>query len=147
VIHYVIYTDIAPPYQRWALPAVLSTAARAALRHEGAPSPSALTIRVTGDGELRRLNRDFLGHNAVTDVLSFPANETDPETGRLQLGDIAIAYPRARVQAQRAGHTVRAELQLLVVHGVLHLLDHDHVEPAGEARMWAAQANILAGLR
>jgi len=126
MIHYVIYTDIAPQYQRWALPAVLSTAARAALRHEGARSPSALTIRVTGDGELRRLNRDFLGHNTVTDVLSFP---------------------RARVQAQRAGHTVRAELQLLVVHGVLHLLDHDHVEPAGEARMWAAQAKILAGLR
>jgi len=147
MIHYAIHTDIVPRFSRWALPAVLAKAARACLRHQGAASPSELTIRVTGDSELRRLNRDFLGHNTVTDVLSFPAGEINPETGRLHLGDIAIAYPRARLQAHRAGHSVRAELQLLVVHGVLHLLGHDHIEPAGEARMWAAQAEVLAGLK
>lgn len=147
MIHYAIQTDVAAPYARWALPAVLAGAARAALRHLDAPSPSTVTIRVTGDGELRRLNREFLGHNTVTDVLSFPATVIDPETGRLHLGDIAIAYPRARLQAQRAGHTVRAEMQLLVVHGVLHLLGHDHDAPARQEAMWAAQAAILAGLR
>lgn len=147
MIHYDVQTDVAAPYARWALPAVLASAARAAMRHQGAPSPSTVTIRVTGDGELRRLNRNFLGHDTVTDVLSFPAHEIDPETGRLHLGDIAIAYPRASRQARRAGHTVRKELQLLVVHGVLHLLGHDHDEPDKKTRMWAVQDTVLAGLR
>jgi probable rRNA maturation factor len=116
------------------------------LRHQSAPSPASLTIRITNDSELRSLNRRFLSHDAVTDVLSFPAGHLDPESGRLYLGDIAIAYPRASQQARRAGHTVRAELQLLVVHGVLHLLGHDHADMKEKQRMWAAQAAILACL-
>lgn len=145
--HYLIHTESDPRFARWALPSLLAAAARAALYHQDAPSPAALTIRVAGESELRRLNRKFLGHDHVTDVLSFPARELDPETGRLYLGDIALAYPRARAQALRAGHPIRAELQLLVVHGVLHLLGHDHADPAGQERMWADQAEIIAALR
>jgi probable rRNA maturation factor len=144
---YTIHTDVSPRYRRWAPPALLAAAARAALRHQQAPQPAALTIRLTGDAELRRLNRQFLGQDHVTDVLSFPSGTIDPETGRLFLGDIAIAYPRTRLQAARARHPVRAELRLLVIHGVLHLLGHDHAQPAEKSHMWAAQDAILATLK
>jgi probable rRNA maturation factor len=69
-----------------------------------------------------------------------------PETGRYYLGDVIISYPRALEQSAAAGHTVQDELQLLVVHGVLHLLGHDHATEEEKARMWADQQEILAGL-
>ena len=140
---YAIHVDIAPRYQRWVTAATLRAAARAALRHQRAPHPAALTIRVTGDAELRALNRQFRAEDHATDVLSFPSGTADPEAGRLYLGDLAVSYARASAQARRGRHPVRAELQLLVVHGVLHLLGHDHATPAEQAAMWAAQAAIL----
>jgi probable rRNA maturation factor len=88
-----------------------------------------------------------LGHDRPTDVLSFPSGEPDPANGRLYLGDIAISFPQARLAANRGGHSVKSELQLLIVHGVLHLLGHDHAHTAEKARMWAAQAAILSELR
>ncbi len=81
-----------------------------------------------------------------TDVLSFPASETDPETGTSYLGDILVSIPRAEAQAQAAGHPLEAEVQLLVVHGVLHLLGYDHANPEEKSRMWAAQAEVLEGI-
>jgi probable rRNA maturation factor len=123
---------------------VLRAAARAALRQQAAPAPGALTIRIADDATLRRLNHSFLGHDQVTDVLSFPSTET--EDGQPYFGDIAISLPRAEAQARAGGHPLEAELQLLVVHGVLHLLGHDHALRRDQARMWAAQAEILAGL-
>ena len=63
------------------------------------------------------------------------------------LGDIAISYPRAAQQAAQAGHTAEAELHLLVVHGVLHLLGYDDQEDQDRARMWKVQAAILKALR
>jgi probable rRNA maturation factor len=78
--------------------------------------------------------------------LSFPASESDPETGARYLGDILISVSRAAEQAKTAGYDVRDELQLLVVHGVLHLLGHDHAEAEGKARMWAAQSEVLERL-
>lgn len=100
-----------------------------------------LTLVVSDDDAIRELNRNFLGNDSPTDVLSFPANEMDPETGRRYLGDVIISLPRAREQAEGAGHPVEAELQLLVIHGVLHLLGYDHAEAEEKARMWAAQAD------
>ncbi len=113
----------------------------AALAHESADGD--LSIVLTDDAQLHQLNRDYLGVDAPTDVLSFPASETDPETGASYLGDVLISIPRAEAQAQSAGHPLEAEVQLLVVHGVLHLLGHDHAEPEDKARMWAAQAQVL----
>ena len=84
--------------------------------------------------------------DAATDVLSFPASESDPETGTPYLGDILISIPRATAQAQAAGHPVEDEVQLLVVHGTLHLLGHDHAEAEEKARMWRAQAEVLGRL-
>jgi probable rRNA maturation factor len=144
---YAIYVTAAGRYGRWVQADVLRAAARAALRQQGARAPAALTVRVTGDTELRDLNRDYLGEDQPTDVLSFPSGEMDPETGRHYLGDIAVSYPRASAQARQGRHPVQAELQLLTVHGVLHLLGHDHGSPAEQARMWAAQAEILRRLR
>src|SRR3990172_6242652 len=126
--------------------ALLELAARAVLTHQNESLDVDLSIVLTDDTRLHKLNRDFLGIDAPTDVLSFPASETDPETGAPYLGDILISVPRAQAQAEAAGHALEAEVQLLVVHGVLHLLRHDHAQAEDKARMWEAQAEILAGL-
>ncbi len=126
-------------------PEILERAARAALSFSGA-SDGDLTIMLTDDARIQALNREFLGHDAPTDVLSFPADEPDPETDRRYLGDIVLSLPRAAEQAGERGHSLEAEVQLLVVHGVLHLLGHDHADEAEKASMWAAQAAILETL-
>jgi probable rRNA maturation factor len=79
-------------------------------------------------------------------VLSFPADDTDPDSGERYIGDILISYPSAATQAASAGHTIREELQLLVVHGVLHLLGFDHAAPEEKTRMWEIQTQVLESL-
>jgi probable rRNA maturation factor len=125
---------------------LLEEAARLTLDLQAAPPDAELTIVLTDDEQLHALNRDYLGVDAPTDVLSFPAAELDPETGARYLGDILISVPRAAAQAQARGHSLAAEAQLLVIHGVLHLLGHDHADSEDKARMWAAQAEILERL-
>ena len=126
--------------------ALLERAARAALTHQGQPVEVDLSIVLTDDARLRQLNREYLNIDAPTDVLSFPASESDPETGTPYLGDILISIPRAREQAGAAGHALESEVQLLVVHGVLHLLGHDHAKANEKKKMWKAQAAILKEL-
>jgi len=125
---------------------LLERAAEAALEHESQAPESELSIVLTDDAHLHELNREYLGIDAPTDVLSFPASETDPETGAPYLGDILISMPRAQAQANAASHPLESEVQLLVVHGVLHLLGHDHAETQEKARMWKAQFEILERL-
>jgi len=125
---------------------LLERAAQAALEHESQSIDSDLSIVLTDNEHLHELNLNYLGVDSPTDVLSFPASEQDPETGARYLGDILISIPRAQAQAESAGHPLESEVQLLVVHGVLHLLGHDHAEPADKARMWKAQAEILESL-
>lgn len=122
---------------------LLERAARAALEHESQSPEAELSIILTNDARLHELNLNYLGVDAPTDVLSFPSSETDPETGAQYIGDILISIPRARAQAEAAGHLLEAEVQLLVVHGTLHLLGHDHAEPEEKIGMWNAQAEIL----
>jgi probable rRNA maturation factor len=143
---YTIHIQVDSRYQRKVNPRPLRTAARAALVHQAA-SPGDVGLRLTGDAILRKLNREHLGHDYATDVLSFPSTELDPETGRRYFGDLILSVPRAAAQARAGGHPLRAELQLLVVHGVLHLLGHDHANAREKQRMWAAQAKILAHLK
>ena len=126
-------------------PDLLEHAAQLVLDFSGVPDAD-LTIALVDDARIQGLNRDFLAHDAPTDVLSFPADEPDPETGRRYLGDIVISLVRAAEQARERGHALEAEMQLLVVHGVLHLLGHDHAEPAEKERMWTAQAGLLERL-
>jgi probable rRNA maturation factor len=127
-------------------PTTPERAAEAALKCAGASPECDLTVVISSDAQLLELNRQYLGIDAPTDVLSFQADELDPETGRRYLGDVIISYPQARTQADTGGHAVMDELQLLVVHGVLHLLGHDHGAPVEKDRMWAVQAEALRRL-
>ena len=134
---------------------VLRRAALATLIHQqqerDAQAKYELAVVITDDDALQELNRRFRGVDAPTDVLAFPNDTRGPfvEVPGLPyyLGDIVISFHRAEAQAAEAGHSVEAELQLLVVHGVLHLLGHDDTEPEPRAVMWAAQAAILKALK
>jgi len=121
-------------------------AVQAALAHQKESLDVNLSVVLTDNRRLHKLNRDYLGIDAPTDVLSFPASESDPETGARYLGDILISVPYAAKGAKQAGHPLESELQLLVVHGVLHLLGHDHAKPKEKAKMWKAQREILTQL-
>jgi probable rRNA maturation factor len=123
----------------------LEAAAVATLEHEGVAPPAALSVLLAGDDYVHRLNRDFRGVDKPTDVLSFPTGDAMPGDEHY-LGDVAIAVPVARAQAEAGGHSLEAELILLTIHGVLHLLEHDHVGAEEKAAMWAAQAAVLADL-
>lgn len=125
---------------------LLEKAAQTALLQQGAADDVALSILLTDDAQIQQLNRDYRGFDKPTDVLSFEAHERDPETGFLYLGDIIISVPRAATQAEQGGHPLLAEVQLLVAHGVLHLLGHDHAEAEEKTLMWNDQAEILARL-
>jgi probable rRNA maturation factor len=94
-----------------------------------APEFDSVGVRFAGDLTVRRMNRDFRGKDRTTDVLSFPGEET-PE-GR-HLGDIVISVPTAERQAASRGAALEQEIKLLLLHGVLHCLGHDHETDAGE---------------
>ncbi len=123
---------------------ILQQAAEETLKQVGASLDADLTIVLTGDETLRQLNREFMGIDAPTDVLSFPADEIDPETGQPYLGDVVISIPRAQAQAPENGQSVQAEILLLAVHGVLHLLGFDHAEASEKELMWAQQQAVLS---
>jgi probable rRNA maturation factor len=98
-------------------------------------SRASLCVRLTTDAELRDLNLRFLGTDAATDVLAFPAND------RGRVGDVAISVERALGQAPDGV----VELRLLAVHGLLHCLGHDHALPEPAAAMTAATRMLLPG--
>ncbi len=120
---------------------LIERAAEEVLAHESAAGD--LTVVLTGDDQLQELNHQYLGIDAPTDVLSFPASEVDPDTRKAYLGDVLISVPRAEAQAEAAGHPLEAEVQLLVVHGTLHLLGFDHAEAGERRRMWSVQREVL----
>ena len=107
---------------------------------ELAPGAASLGVRFAGDRALRRANRGFRGRDAPTDVLSFPGGPT-PE-GR-HLGDLLISVPAARRQAAAAGHGVERELRVLLLHGVLHCLGHDHESDGGAMERLEARLRRL----
>jgi probable rRNA maturation factor len=153
---------VAPP-----LPAAsMARAVAAALDAGRAPSPGSVAVVLTDDAELAELNREHMGHEGPTDVLSFPmlppsafgrgADErkrrpVPAHGGRTHIGDIAVSVERAMEQAEqgRGGQTgdvrwsVADELRLLVTHGVLHLCGWDHAEPGEQAEMRAMEQNLL----
>lgn len=118
-------------------------AVRETLEYSKSYDQISLTIVFQEDELLRRMNKQFLGIDAPTDVLAFPAEYKDPETQENYLGDVLISVPRAIEQASAGNHAVEDELQMLVVHGVLHLLGYDHIEETDKERMQAAQSTIL----
>lgn len=98
----------------------------------------AVTCLITTDAELRRLNRQFRGKNYATDVLSFPPDE------------MAISLDRAAAQAKELGHSLDAELRILMLHGLLHLCGMDHESDSGEMRRvetrWRRKLGLPSGL-
>ena len=125
---------------------IIERAAQQTLLFATADPDAEATIVFSDDAQLQALNLQFLGVDAPTDVLSFPGGDTDPDSEALYLGDVIISLSRAQAQAAAGGHTVQDELQLLVVHGLLHLLGHDHADEDEKERMWAAQTEILERL-
>lgn len=122
---------------------VLIQAAQAVLDVLNRNEDQEVSIIITDDEQLRQLNRSFRGSDETTDVLAFPMAQVDPDSGKLYLGDILISLEQAKAQAMLHGNSLKDELQLLVVHGTLHLLGYDHVDPVDKDRMWEAQEKIL----
>ena len=96
---------------------------------------------VTSDQQLRRLNRDFRQKDYGTDVLSFPSLHPNGS-----LGEIAISFPRAKRQATDYRHSVNTEIELLMLHGLLHLLGMDHERDRGRMARAENQWRLALGL-
>ena len=103
------------------------------LLDEVAPRAASLGVRFCGDREMRRVNREYRGLDKTTDVLSFPGELAEGETADGgHLGDILISMPVARNQAAEAHHDPEREIKILLLHGVLHCLGHDHETDQGQ---------------
>ena len=130
--------------------ALLRTAVGAALAQGALPAGlrPALLARLTDDAELRALNAQFRAQDKPTDVLSF--SDEQWRDGVLtgvpspELGEIYISMESCAAQAREFGHALDAELTLLVIHGVLHLLGYDHMQARRKRAMWAAQGRAFA---
>lgn len=96
-----------------------------------------VTLAFVGDRAIRTLNRKFLKKDKPTDVLSFPLGERGPD-GKFYLGDIVISVPVASRQGREKGHGLRRELELLVIHGFLHLVGFEHGSGLEEEEKLAA---------
>jgi probable rRNA maturation factor len=115
----------------------LVSLARGCLLGEGVPDVE-LSISLVEEDEIADLHRRFMDEEGPTDVLSFPLDEAGEagEDGVRILGDVVIC---PAVAARNAPEDVAGELRLLLVHGILHLLGHDHIEDAERVEMWARQ--------
>jgi probable rRNA maturation factor len=132
---------------------------RFALDAEGVDKPCEISVFITNDAGIRKLNREFRDKDATTDVLSFPMQaltpgdfrpdmaEADPDTGLLPLGDIVLSYDRIAEQAKQYGHGADREAAYLVIHSVLHLLGYDHLDEGEDKKLMRSREKaILKGL-
>jgi probable rRNA maturation factor len=117
-------------------------AAQAAVRLRGQ-----VTVLLTSDATIRKLNREFRGKNKPTDVLSFPA---DTLVQTQEKGDLAISVPTALRQAAEQGHPLATEIKVLILHGLLHLAGYDHETDQGQMarreRLLRARLGLPLGL-
>ena len=132
----------------------------AALEYENCPYEAEISVLLTTDEEIRKLNRSARGLDRPTDVLSFPMLEYDrpgdfswlesepqdafnPETGELMLGDIVISKDRVLAQAEEYGHSPVREYAFLIAHSMLHLFGYDHMEEEERRLMEERQRGIM----
>lgn len=138
--------------KRW-----LRRLARESLGAHGLLARVELSLLITDDATVRELNKTYRGKDKATDVLSF-ALDADRRGGAsagfvmppgeiVHLGEVIVSYPRAAEQAAERQHPVEDELALLVVHGVLHLLGHDHDRPAREREMRLLEQKVLSAVQ
>ena len=130
----------------------IERATNALLAAIGRPSAT-ISLSFVGDAAMRQINRDHRGKDRTTDVLSFPMYEpfavprhpsaADPE---LMLGDIVISVDVARRQADAYGAKLEDEIERLIVHGIAHLLGHDHEIPAERSRMLREEKRLARAI-
>ncbi|MDE2901218.1 MAG: rRNA maturation RNase YbeY [Chloroflexota bacterium] len=151
-----------PLFRRRVTQRRLRCVAEAALHVAGAGTDAGeISVVIADDAALLELNERHRGEAMVTDVLSFSPNHAGPYLGdgdapdedafdfptpdgeAEELGEVVISYPQAKRQAREAGRPVAAEVEMLVAHGVLHLLGYDHTEPDEEREMFALQDAAL----
>ena len=137
--------------------ALIKKAVNMALDAEQIPVPCLISVMLTDEEGIRRVNRDFRGIDRATDVLSFPLNELspgafdpelcerDPETGAVMLGDMMISLPRCEAQGEEFGHGFEREIMYLSVHSVLHLLGYDHVDEGERKRQMREREKLIRG--
>lgn len=128
----------------------LVSAARRLLESLG-ETGSALSLRLVNDRTIRSINRAHRGKDAATDVLSFPlaegtASEPRPSAPERLLGDVVISVDTAARQARDYDATLQDELYRLLIHGVLHVVGHDHVEARERHRMEAEERRLAAAI-
>jgi probable rRNA maturation factor len=133
----------------------LSSIAEQVLTAQGVTPDVELGLVITTQERVQALNRDYRGVDKPTDVLSFymtpaveetgaePTSFVPPPDGVLHLGEVIISYPQAVLQANEHQHSLKKEMAILIVHGVLHLLGHDHDKPEPGRRMRAREREIL----
>jgi probable rRNA maturation factor len=128
---------------RPALRRLLARAVRAVLRHEQV-AEAEVSVTLLDDAGIAELNHRFLGHDAPTDVISFPLYES----GEAPVGDVYLGWEQAERQAAEAGISTAEELVRLTVHGTLHVLGHEHPDGADrvESEMWRVQEAIVADI-
>ena len=134
----------------------LRKVAEQALHTQGEGRPLNISLVIADDETVHNLNREYRDMDETTDVLAFPLwesrdNETPdadgfvlPSEETTPVGEIVISYPQAARQAREGKRLIRAEMALLIVHGVLHLLGYDHADAQQESHMWARQDQVLA---
>ena len=120
----------------------------------GVDSRTELSLVITGQERIRQLNLSYLGKDEPTDVLAFAmlSGQTQdefvpfvtPPDGIKHLGEVIVSYPQAVSQAEEHQHSVKRELAILIIHGVLHLLGYEHDKPELESEMRARETEILS---
>lgn len=130
-------------------PADVERLARFLLDQLGMTPDAELSVLLVDEDAMARLHVDWMGEPGSTDVLSFPMDELrEPAPGAPRvggvLGDVVLCPAVARRQAVVAGHSAEHELRILLAHGVLHLLGHDHDDPDSERIMFDRQRQLVA---
>ena len=156
--HYIPVTADVPGAASQGNCALIRKVIRTALAAEGVDFPCEVDVCLTSDHGIHEINREMRQVDAPTDVLSFPAFElhpgelpeaedADPGTGLVPLGDMVISLERVAAQAKEYGHSNRRELAYLATHSVLHLLGYDHLDEGPQkAQMRAREEAILGEL-
>ncbi len=141
----VIVNKVDAAYDAW-----IENALEAALAFEGVEKDCEVEVILCSLDEIHELNLEQRGVDRPTDVLSFPMEESleeaesDPATGAIFLGSMALCVDKAKAQAEEYGHSLKREVSFLVVHSLLHLLGYDHeLGEAEEKEMFARQEEIL----
>ena len=119
-------------------------AASVALSQEGIEDFVDISVSIVSPEEIRQLNKTYREVDSVTDVLSFPINESFD--GHLELGDVVINLDRIKSQAQEFGHSFKHELRYLTVHSILHCLGYDHMTEEDKKEMRSREKKIMAVL-